>query len=240
MAVHKKKFRQEFRKANDRSTEFYKEHHKKQTMSYVLSQKAKFGKLGRRKAGIWEIFDDLDSIYDSSDPDLNLPQSVHAFQTAEAIRKDGHPPWMVMVGLIHDLGKVLLLMGEPQWAVVGDTFPVGCRYSSEIVHYGFLHYNPNYGDIKYQKHLGIYNRGCGWDNLHFTWGHDEYLYQVLKQAQEKDPESMKLPEQALYIIRYHSFYPGHQHGAYKYDEIKKQFPYYVALIRSFVPGKLQW
>ena len=32
---------------------------------------------------------------------------------------------MIATGLIHDLGKVLCKYGEPQWAVVGDTFPVG-------------------------------------------------------------------------------------------------------------------
>src|SRR2546422_6255074 len=39
----------------------------------------------------------------------------------------------VLTGLIHDLGKVLCLFGEPQWAVVGDTFPVGCAHSDTIV-----------------------------------------------------------------------------------------------------------
>ena len=41
--------------------------------------------------------------------------------------------WFVLVGLIHDLGKVLCLFGEPQWAVVGDTFPVGCAFSGFCV-----------------------------------------------------------------------------------------------------------
>ena len=37
-----------------------------------------------------------------------------------------------------DLGKVLLLpsFGElPQWAVVGDTYPVGCAFDESIVHH---------------------------------------------------------------------------------------------------------
>ena len=40
-----------------------------------------------------------------------------------------HPDddWFHLVGLIHDLGKVMAFFGEPQWAVVGDTFPVGCK-----------------------------------------------------------------------------------------------------------------
>ena len=41
--------------------------------------------------------------------------------------------------------------------------------------------------------------------MHLSWGHDEYLYQVVKDY---------LPEEALYMIRYHSFYAGHREGAY--------------------------
>jgi inositol oxygenase len=42
-----------------------------------------------------------------------------SLQTAETIREDGHPDWFVLTGFIHDMGKVLCLFGEPQWAVVG-------------------------------------------------------------------------------------------------------------------------
>lgn len=52
----------------------------------------------------------------------------------QAIRK-AYPgeewDWFHLTGFIHDLGKLLLLPkfgGLPQWAVVGDTFPVGCRF----------------------------------------------------------------------------------------------------------------
>lgn len=43
-----------------------------------------------------------------------------------------------------------------------------------------------------------------------SWGHDEYLYQVLKYNKST------LPKQALAMIRYHSFYPWHSGGDYKY------------------------
>lgn len=108
----------------------------------------------------------LDGLVDESDPDVDFPNSFHAFQTAEGIRKahpdkgvlptcpDGcwgrrgglalsqyalRPPtapelclcpspctplacpvppspsdWFHLVGLLHDLGKVLALAGEPQ------------------------------------------------------------------------------------------------------------------------------
>ena len=65
----------------------------------------------------------LNTLIDDSDPDIELDQLQHLLQTSEAIRADGHEDWFVLTGLIHDLGKVLCLFGEPQWAVVGDTFP---------------------------------------------------------------------------------------------------------------------
>lgn len=50
-----------------------------------------------------------DKRVDESDPDTNLSQIAHAFQTAEAARKDNQPRWMQATCLIHDLGKVWLL-----------------------------------------------------------------------------------------------------------------------------------
>ena len=38
-----------------------------------------------------------------------------------------------------------------------------------------------------------------------SWGHDEYLARVL----EKNSNKHRLPEEAIYIIRFHSFYPWH-------------------------------
>ncbi|HAO96880.1 MAG TPA: inositol oxygenase, partial [Verrucomicrobiales bacterium] len=43
-----------------------------------------------------------------------------------------------LTGLIHDLGKILCLFGEPQWAVVGDTFPLGCRFSEKIIYHEYF------------------------------------------------------------------------------------------------------
>mmetsp|Transcript_36566 Transcript_36566/g.71760 ORF Transcript_36566/g.71760 Transcript_36566/m.71760 type:complete len:133 (+) Transcript_36566:348-746(+) len=76
--------------------------------------------------GIWECLELLDKLVDESDPDTDVSQLQHALMTAEAIRKQ-YPEheWFPVVGLVHDLGKILSLKwDEPQWAVVGDTFPV--------------------------------------------------------------------------------------------------------------------
>jgi inositol oxygenase len=154
---------------------------------------------------VMEALEFLNTLVDDSDPDIELSQLDHLLQTSEAIRADGHPDWFVLVGLLHDLGKVLCLFGEPQWAVVGDTFPVGCRYSERIVYHEFFAENPDSGDQRLQSPLGIYREGCGLSQVHMSWGHDEYLYQVLKDY---------LPMPALYMIRFHSFYAWHREGEY--------------------------
>ena len=130
--------------------------------------------------GIWEALEYLNTLVDESDPDTDLSQIEHLLQSAEAIRKDGHPRWMVLAGLLHDLGKVLCLYGEPQWAVVGDTFPVGCAWSEKIVYPEFFRDNPDSRVPEYQTRLGVYTEGCGLKNVDLSWGHDEYLYQVVR------------------------------------------------------------
>lgn len=53
------------------------------------------------------------------------------------------PDWLQLTGLIHDVGKLLALWGEPQWAAVGDTFPVGCAFSEKCVFHNFFEKNPD-------------------------------------------------------------------------------------------------
>eukprot|EP00965_Chrysotila_dentata_P259270 6213499-Pleurochrysis_carterae.AAC.3 len=56
---------------------------------------------------------------------------------------------------------------------------------------------------------GMYAPGCGLDNTLVAYGHDEYMYEVLRQN-----PNVKLPKEALYIVRYHSLYPWHDAGCY--------------------------
>jgi inositol oxygenase len=257
------KAEEEFRvydaEANPGVAEFYRLNHANQTLDFVLGKRKEFLGLSRGKKSIWEAADYLNTLVDDSDPDTDLTQIEHLLQTSEAIRKDGHPRWMVLTGLVHDLGKVLCLYGEPQWAVVGDTFPVGCAYSDQIVFPEYFAANPDSNVPEYQTKYGIYEPNCGLDNVHLSWGHDEYIYQVAKPY---------LPEPALYMLRYHSFYPAHKHGAYKHlmtahDEemfdwvrkfnpydlyskgaakpnFKEIKPYYDDLISEYFPEKIDW
>lgn len=107
-------------------------------------QKEKWGSLTACKMTVLEAVHLLDALVDESDPDTDLPNSVHAFQTAERIRTD-HPnkDWFHLTGLLHDLGKVMALWGEPQYSVVGDTFPLGCKFSEHIVFPETFENNPD-------------------------------------------------------------------------------------------------
>lgn len=125
--------------------EFYRLNHANQTREFALAKKMQYVPGMRPPMNIWEAMEYLNTLVDDSDPDTDLSQIEHNLQTAEAIRRDGHPRWFVLAGFIHDLGKVLCLFGEPQWAVVGDTFPVGCAYSDKIVFHEFFGDNPEIG-----------------------------------------------------------------------------------------------
>jgi inositol oxygenase len=239
--------------------EFYRQNHALQTRDFVLGKKREYGALNHRRMGIWEAMEYLNTLVDDSDPDTSLTQIEHAMQTAEAIRHDRRPRWFILAGLIHDLGKVLCLYGEPQWAVVGDTFPVGCAYSDRIVFPEMFAANPDSRVPEYQTRLGVYQEDCGLAKVDLSWGHDEYLWMVTRPY---------LPEEAQYMIRYHSSYPIHREGAYSFlldDHDREMFrwvrefnpydlytksggrpdvaalrPYYESLIAEYFPPELKW
>jgi inositol oxygenase len=245
--------------ANPGVTEFYRQNHGHQTLNFVLAKRAEYMPLQRGKKSVWEAAEYLNTLVDDSDPDTDLSQIEHLLQTSEAIRRDGHPRWFVLAGLVHDLGKVLCLYGEPQWAVVGDTFPVGCAWSDQIVFPEFFAANPDSARAEYQTLCGMYEPNCGLNKVYLSWGHDEYIYQVTKNY---------LPEPAQYMLRYHSFYPAHRHGAYRhlmnahdeemfewvrkfnpYDlyskgaerpDWNKLRPYYEDLVSEYFPAQLAW
>lgn len=206
-----KKSKEEFRNyvnpTRDTVREFYRQNHKYQTYDFVQEKKKEFLGLDRKPMSLWDAVEYLNTLIDDSDPDIDLDQTQHLLQTSEAIRADGHPDWFVLTGFLHDLGKVLCLYGEPQWAVVGDTFPVGCKFSDKIVYPEFFDANPDNTNERFNTKLGVYEENCGLNNVNMSWGHDEYLYHVMKDY---------LPEEGLYMIRYHSFYAQHREQAYNH------------------------
>ncbi|VVC31994.1 Inositol oxygenase [Cinara cedri] len=242
----------------------YTEMHANQTVDYVKRKMAQWLSFDKFESTIMEVLESLNDLVDESDPDVDIPNIIHAYQTAERIRAI-HPnhDWFHLVGLIHDLGKVMIFKGEPQWSVVGDTFPVGCAWGNSIVYRDTtFNGNPDTYDPRFNTKIGIYAKNCGLNNVLMSWGHDEYLYRVLLH------NKTTIPRKGLHMIRFHSFYPWHSGGDYdflctkedlemkkwvlefnKFDlytkggtipDIEELKPYYQSLIDKYIPGLVKW
>jgi len=252
----------------ERVKKTYFDMHTNQTVEFVKKKHEKWLKFDHMEATIMEALEMLNELVDESDPDLDLPNIVHAFQTAERIREE-HPDrdWFHLVGLIHDLGKVMAFYGEPQWCVVGDTFPVGCRPAPSIV-FGEESFRDNVDikDARYNTQEGMYETGCGIEKVLMSWGHDEYLYHVIINHMKK--VGTEIPREGLWGIRFHSCYPWHTGKDYKhlmadgdqeimdwvlefnkYDlytkstkipDISSLKPYYQTLIDKYLPGTVSF
>ena len=233
-----------------------------QSVEYVERMERKWLKFDHARMTLREAFERLTDYVDASDPDTALPNTVHAFQAAEAARAAGEPDWLQLTCLIHDVGKIMGVLDPctadgqtqdaAQWGIAGDTWVVGhplppCAIMPELTT---------------QDRVSVYAHGCGLDALKFAFGHDEYLYRVLVANETT------LPHAALAMVRYHSCYPLHSGGAYaellapgdeetlewvrefnkfdlytKSDErpnVAELWPYYQKLIDKYLPGKLQW
>merc|ERR1719284_883793 len=151
-------------KRQDVVSKTYHTMHSKQTVEFGRKQREAWLKFDKGEFTIMEMIDLLDDLIDDSDPDNDLPNSIHDFQTAERIREQWPDhDWFHLVGLLHDIGKVLALpkvagaCALEQWAVVGDTFPVGCAPADECV-FGLKSFEAN-PDLKhpiYSTENGIY------------------------------------------------------------------------------------
>ena len=112
-----KKPEEEFRNyVNSNRQDTVRNHYKamrtNQTLEFVKRMEDKWLKFNFAKLTVMEAFKRLEGYVDSSDPDTSLPNLEHMMQTAEAIRAAGHPDWLQLVGLIHDMGKIQYLWGD--------------------------------------------------------------------------------------------------------------------------------
>ena len=216
-----------------------------------IVNKLKFNKQYKIK----DVFPLLNKVKDSSDPDISLPQIIHGYQTAEAIKqelfdndklktiniidlfskeewfllddkyknlynttlvkfydyiKDWN--WLILIGLIHDLGKILVLdeFGKfDEWFSVGDIYPLGCKFDSSNIFYDKNYHKlcSDYSESEFNvnniDYYGVYKKKCGFCNIEMTFSHDYYLSESLSKS------NTNLPIEAIYIIRYHSFYSWH-------------------------------
>lgn len=206
---------------------FYRLNHARQTVDFVNRQASLYAPLNRAELDVWEALDTLDSLrefetalFGDDDRDAAMTLQEHALQTAEACRL-AYPDqeWLHVVGLIHDLGKLLAHQGwgsEPQWAVCGETYPVGCRFHPAIMHSQFFSANPDRRRRAYSSATGMYQPGCGLNSVYMSWSAAEYLYMVLVR------NKVRLPPEALFLIRYQRCAVLLRSGA-PYSELLSQF-----------------
>nr|CAB3263846.1 inositol oxygenase-like [Phallusia mammillata] len=242
----------------------YTDMHSNQCVEFVKRKHEEWLQFNHGKLTIMKAVNLLNTLIDESDPDVTFPNSFHAFQTAEGLRKM-YPDldWFHLTGLIHDLGKVMAIWGEAQFATVGDTFIVGAEFAPSIVYRdSTFAKNPDLHDPRYNTKYGMYEPNCGLENVLMSWGHDEYMYHVLRH------NKCTLPEEALYCVRFHSFYPWHtgkdydhlcndkdrkmiewvrkfnEHDLYTkspdFPDVETLIPYYQSLIDKYLPGKLSF
>jgi inositol oxygenase len=225
----------------------YKDMLENHTIKYAISMNDKYTNGPYQNLDIWKVINLLDDIVDESDPDNDLPQIVHSYQTGESILnryfndigefknnyikclftneewnnlpeiyQDEYDTtlnnyykhiedwsWFPLIGFIHDLGKVMLLRewgSLPQWAVVGDTFPVGIELSESYIMFESMYHNNN---DSINGNMNIYTENCGFNKVIFNWSHDEYI------ASFTERNGFGFPLEAIYILRYHSFYSWH-------------------------------
>jgi len=239
--------------------DFYRLNHRHQTFDFATRKKRQYEALNAGRMGVWAACETLNELVDDSDPDTGLTQIEHLLQAAEAARLDNQPDKFALAAPVHDVGKILCLRGEPQWAVVGDTFPLGCPFDAAIVYSECFSENPDSSNDVYAHGTGIYEPNCGLEHVTMSWGHDEYMYLVARDY---------LPAEAAYLIRFHSFYAAHERGAYddlmsdydrqmmpllrqfsRYDlyskadappDVEALAPYYRALIDEYFPARIAW
>lgn len=197
---------------------FYRLNHARQTVDFVKRQATGFSQLNKASMGVWEALELLNTLREyetallgggdaelastSADmaPTPDMPLLEHALQCAEACR-EAFPDedYMHLAGLLTPLGKLLAhakFGAEPQWAICGETFPVGCRFHPSVRHSQYFSANPDRRKRLYSSPTGVYRERCGLGGVLMSWGAGEYLHLVLRLNR------VSLPPEALFCIRH--------------------------------------
>jgi inositol oxygenase len=195
--MEKKTFRN-YEKPKNKVEQTYFENDRRETIDFGKEKQDQYLRLNHMKASVWDVIKILDNFIDESE-----------------------------IGFLHDLGKILSHFREPQWAVVGDTFPVGCAFESTNIHSDFFKENPDYLNPTYNTKYRIYSSKCGFDQLLMSFGHDEYLYHVMKPY-------LMLP----YLKKFCSYdlYSKSSEPLIVSDVEE----YYKDLISEFLPKEMNW
>jgi inositol oxygenase len=200
---------QEFRdfaaEARDTVKEFYRLNHAHQTLEFVLAKKADYLARNRKRLGVWDALEFLDTVVDDSDPDVDFTQIDHALQTAEAVRRAGSAP------LAHRHRPRPRPREDPlrlRRAAMGRRrrhFPGRLPVLVHVRLPRVLRREPRSGasdlldavrDLRAELRARQRPHVVGTRRVHL-------------------PRRQGLPPvEALYALRYHSFYPWHKEGAY--------------------------
>jgi len=160
--------------------------------------------------GIWETMELLDSLVDSSDPDTDLSQMDHNLQTAEAIRRDGHPT-MVCAHRIHSRRRensfACLASRSGRWSAI--LFPSGAPFfGQESCYPEFFEANPDNQDSV------VANRGMGFTRQSAA-SRTCIFFMGPRRVSLRGSSKIICPKKASYMIRYHSCYVIHQQREYE-------------------------
>ncbi len=153
-------------------------YHFNQTKDDVISLKNKYKEPVFGTMLIWEAIEKLAFAIDPTDKKLGcVSQYVHTLQVIEAMEKDNVKEEEVFVaGWVHDLGKLLLLVGEEPENVVCGNRPIG-KYSPQ----------------------------CGLNNCTFQWNHDEFIFDKMQNLLSPNIlwliryHSIDIPSSILYM-----------------------------------------
>jgi hypothetical protein len=128
--------------------------HDAQTAETVAALRRKYAAPVFGRVSPWSLIEKLAQCVDPTDTRLyGASQHLHLLQIIDAMEAEGTATEeMILVTLVHDLGKVLLLAGEPPENVVCMNKPVT-----------------------------VCEPGGGLQHCVFQWNHDEFAYSRLKE-----------------------------------------------------------
>jgi inositol oxygenase len=233
---------------------FHRLNHARQTVDFVRRQRAAFTRLNKARMTVFEALAALDTLREYETALLGqegaaaareMGLAEHAFQTAEACRL-AHPDaeWLQLAGLLHGLGKLLAhptFGAEAQWAVCGESFPVGCQHSANITAAEYFCVNPDRRRRMYNTPTGMYARNCGLGNVMMSWSGAEYLHLVLTSNR-----GVRLPGPTLWLLRHSKFrtLAAGDYGQLLDDTDRSMVPWLAefqelsAFKRQHLPGRL--
>merc|ERR1712193_256464 len=108
--------------------------------------------------------------------------------------------------------------------------------------------NPDRRKRVFNQPLGVYQQNCGLDHLRMSWGAPEYLYTVLGRSQTDPASMLRLPREALFLIRYQRFFSlessRHYHNFMSQDDMRClemlfHFQKIVEEVSSWTPFQVQ-